>query len=84
VGPADQRHCEMVGATRGRDDVGIDVRDGSAFLLEWRHLRRAGEPETLRGAIGYLTNDAFAERLERAIARSDRVKPIEAGRSPTD
>jgi hypothetical protein len=34
--------------------------------------------------MGYLTNDAFAERLERAIARSDRAKLIEAGRSPTD
>jgi len=31
-------------------------------------------------AVGYgvLTNDTFAEHLERAIARSDRAKLIEA------
>ena len=28
--------------------------------------------------VGYLTNDTFAERLERAIDRSDRAKVIEA------
>jgi hypothetical protein len=28
-------------------------------------------------AVGYLTGETFAERLERAIARSDRAKLIE-------
>ena len=38
-------------------------------------------------AVGYLTNDTFAERLDRAIARSDRArvpKLIEARVEPTD
>jgi hypothetical protein len=29
-------------------------------------------------AVGYLTGDAFAERLERAIARSNGARLIEA------
>jgi hypothetical protein len=38
-------------------------------------------------AVGYLTGDTFAERLERAIQRSDRArmpKLIEARAEPTD
>jgi hypothetical protein len=38
-------------------------------------------PKLSAVAMGYLTNDAFAERLERAIDRSDRAKLIEARRS---
>jgi hypothetical protein len=54
----------------------------------WEGASQAGKKALERKresvAMGYLTNDAFAERLERAIARSDRAKLIEAGRSPTD
>jgi hypothetical protein len=32
--------------------------------------------------VGYLTNDTFAERLERAIDRSDRAKLIEGRVEP--
>ena len=32
--------------------------------------------------VGYLTNETFAERLERAINRSDRAKLIEGPRDP--
>jgi len=35
-------------------------------------------PKLSSVAVGYLTNDTFAERLERAIRASDRVKLIEA------
>ena len=35
-------------------------------------------------AVGYLTGDTFAERLGRAIARSDRARRIEGSAEPTD
>ena len=44
-------------------------------------------PKLSAVAMGYLTNDTFAERLDRAIARSDRArvpKLIEARAEPTD
>jgi hypothetical protein len=34
--------------------------------------------------VGYLTDDTFAEQLERAIVRSERAKLIEARAEPTD
>ena len=34
-------------------------------------------PKLSAVGVGYLTNDTFAERLDRAIARSDRAKLIE-------
>jgi hypothetical protein len=44
-------------------------------------------PELSAVGVGYLTNETFAEKLERAIARSDRAripKLIEARTEPTD
>jgi hypothetical protein len=35
-------------------------------------------PKLSAVGVGYLTNDTFAQRLDRAIARSDRAKLIEA------
>jgi hypothetical protein len=35
-------------------------------------------PKLSAVGVGYLTNDTFAERLERAIERSNRAKLIEA------
>jgi hypothetical protein len=35
-------------------------------------------PKLSAVGVGYLSNDTFAERLDRAIARSDRAKLIEA------
>jgi hypothetical protein len=34
-------------------------------------------PKLSAVGVGYLTNNTFAERLDRAIAASDRAKPIE-------
>jgi hypothetical protein len=35
-------------------------------------------------AVGYLTGDTFAERLDRAIGRSERARLIEGRAEPTD
>jgi len=35
-------------------------------------------PKLSAVGVGYITNDTFAQRLDRAIARSDRAKLIEA------
>jgi hypothetical protein len=41
-------------------------------------------PKMSAVAVGYLTGDTFAEKLDRAIARSDRAKLIEGRAEPTD
>jgi hypothetical protein len=44
-------------------------------------------PKLSAVGVGYMANDTFAERLERAIARSDAArfpKLIEARAEPTD
>jgi hypothetical protein len=42
------------------------------------------QPKLSAVALGYMTGEDFASRLEQAINRSDRAKLIEARAEPTD
>jgi len=50
-----------------------DINHGHWILFDTRHARL--RPSAV--AVGYLDGNAFAEKLERAIARSDRARLIE-------
>ena len=41
-------------------------------------------PKLSAVGVGYMTNNTFVERLDRAIARSERAKLIEGRGEPTD
>jgi hypothetical protein len=53
----------------------------AAMIITWS---LEATPKLAVVEVGYLTNGTFAERLERAIGRSDRAKLIEGRAEPID
>jgi hypothetical protein len=70
---------EFLQAVYLNEQLPLSVRMRAAIeALSFEH------PKLSAVGVGYYTNDTFAERLERAINRSERALLIEARAEPTD